>query len=103
MHCNSGKIFAIIFLDYHINSDKFLDGLDFDSDAHAANMPHLSLFYGDLTDEEKKRAVEIVKSVDEGLCAISFTITRVQLYKVNFEDRTQKSWEKVYECNLRPH
>ncbi|KAM5561049.1 cyclic phosphodiesterase [Rosa sericea] len=69
---------------------------------NSANMPHLSLFYGDLTDEEKKRAVEIVKSVDEGLCTISFTIYRMQLYRVNFEDKTQKSWEMVSECNLRP-
>ncbi|XP_050384350.1 cyclic phosphodiesterase-like [Argentina anserina] len=67
----------------------------------SANMPHLSLIFGDYTDEEKKRAEEIVKSVDEELCTMIFTVTRMQLYKINFEDKTQKSWELFYESTLR--
>ncbi|XP_043702788.1 cyclic phosphodiesterase-like [Telopea speciosissima] len=58
-------------------------------------MPHLSLLYGDLTDEEKKKAQEKAKLLDEKISSLSFQISRLALYKIDPE-----SWEKVAECSL---
>lgn len=63
-------------------------------------MPHLSILYADLTEEEKKRAQEKANSLDESINSLSFPITRLALYKTDTEDKTLKSWEKVAECNL---
>lgn len=63
-------------------------------------MPHLSLLYGELTDEEKKRAEEKVRVLDETITSLNFTIDRIALYKCNDEDRTQHSWEKILELPL---
>ncbi|XP_004304904.1 PREDICTED: cyclic phosphodiesterase-like [Fragaria vesca subsp. vesca] len=64
------------------------------------SMPHLSLLYGELTDEEKKRAEEKVRVLDETITSLNFTIDRIALYKCNDEDRTQHSWEKILELPL---
>ncbi|KAK2988694.1 hypothetical protein RJ640_012730 [Escallonia rubra] len=66
----------------------------------AAYMPHLSLLYADLTDEEKKIAQERANALDENIGSLSFQITRLALYKTDTEDKTLKSWEMVAECNL---
>ncbi|XXG77422.1 hypothetical protein AAC387_Pa08g1577 [Persea americana] len=63
-------------------------------------MPHLSLLYGDLTDEEKDRAVDTVKFHDQDICNLSFEVSRLALYKTDTEDKTLKSWEKVADWNL---
>lgn len=63
-------------------------------------MPHLSLLYADLTEEEKKRAQEKANAFDESIGSLTFQITRLALYKTDTEDKTLKSWEKVAECNL---
>lgn len=65
-------------------------------------MPHLSLLYGDLSEEDKKKAQEKAKVLDEGLSNLSFTISRLALYKTETEDKTLKSWEKISECVLIP-
>ncbi|XP_004304868.1 PREDICTED: cyclic phosphodiesterase-like [Fragaria vesca subsp. vesca] len=64
-------------------------------------MPHLSLLYGTLTDEEKKRAKEKVLAMDPTITELEFIMSRVALYQVNFADRTQKSWVKLREGNLK--
>jgi len=64
----------------------------------AAYMPHLSLLYGDLTDEEKKKAKEKAIILDDS--SLSFQVTRLALYKTDPEDKTLKSWEKIAECSL---
>ncbi|KAL5772105.1 hypothetical protein ACOSQ2_012029 [Xanthoceras sorbifolium] len=66
-------------------------------------MPHLSLLYGDLTDDEKKKAQEKVNILDESIGKLSFPITRLALWKTDTEDKTLKSWEKLAECNLSPN
>ncbi|KAK3431108.1 hypothetical protein EUGRSUZ_E02848 [Eucalyptus grandis] len=63
-------------------------------------MPHLSLLYGDLTDEEKKKAQEKANELDGSLNGLSFLISRLALYKTDTEDKTCQSWEKIAECNL---
>ena len=63
-------------------------------------MPHLSLLYADLTDEEKKKAQERAYILDETIDNLSFRISRLALYKTDTEDKTLKSWEKVAECDL---
>jgi hypothetical protein len=63
-------------------------------------MPHLSLLYGDLTEEEKKKAEEKANILDETIRSLSFQVTRLALYKTDTEDKTLKSWEKIVECNL---
>ncbi|BAT73578.1 hypothetical protein LR48_Vigan01g039500 [Vigna angularis] len=66
-------------------------------------MPHLSLLYGDLSDEEKQKAQERVNAIDNALAGLTFEITRVALYKTDTEDKTLKSWEKIAECTLTPN
>lgn len=63
-------------------------------------MPHLSLLYGDLSDEDKKKAQERANSLDETAGKLTFPITRLVLYKTDPEDKTCESWEKIDECNL---
>ena len=65
-------------------------------------MPHLSLLYGDLSEEDKKKAREKAEVLDESISNLNFTITRLALYKTDTEDRTLTSWEKVSECDLIP-
>ncbi|KAM0071513.1 putative cyclic phosphodiesterase, 2',3'-cyclic-nucleotide 3'-phosphodiesterase [Helianthus debilis subsp. tardiflorus] len=64
-------------------------------------MPHLSILYADLTEEEKKRAQEKANALDESIETLSFPITRLALYKTDTEDKTLKSWEKVAEVTLQ--
>ncbi|KAJ4703730.1 cyclic phosphodiesterase-like [Melia azedarach] len=66
-------------------------------------MPHLSLLYGDLTDDEKKKAQEKAYELDESIGSLSFPITCLALWKTDTADNTLKSWEKVMECNLNPN
>lgn len=66
----------------------------------AAYMPHLSLLYGELSEEEKKAAQEKAESLDETVSSLSFPISRLALYKTDTEDKTCLSWEKVAECTL---
>ncbi|XP_052183962.1 cyclic phosphodiesterase [Diospyros lotus] len=63
-------------------------------------MPHLSLLYGDLSDEEKQRAQEKANILDEGIGSLSFQITRLALYETDTEDNTLESWKKVADCKL---
>ncbi|KAL0398410.1 UNVERIFIED_CONTAM: Cyclic phosphodiesterase [Sesamum radiatum] len=65
-------------------------------------MPHLSLLYGDLTDEEKKTAREKAYVLDESIGSLNFQISRLALYKTDTEDKSCKSWEKVAESQLKP-
>lgn len=68
-----------------------------------AYMPHLSLLYGDLTDEEKKKAQEKAYILDESIGNLSFRISRLALYKTDTEDKSLKSWEKIEEYSLSPN
>ncbi|KAH0994379.1 hypothetical protein GBA52_018243 [Prunus armeniaca] len=65
-----------------------------------ASMPHFSLLYGELTDEEKEKAKERAMALDDGLVGLTFTVTQFALYKCN-KDRTQRSWEKIAEHSLK--
>ncbi|KAI3800790.1 hypothetical protein L1987_28886 [Smallanthus sonchifolius] len=64
-------------------------------------MPHLSILYADLTEEEKKRAQAKANALDESIESLNFPITRLALYKTDTEDKTLKSWEKVTEISLQ--
>lgn len=63
-------------------------------------MPHLSLLYGDLSEEEKQKAQEKAYVLDEGIGSLEFEISQLALYKTDTRDRSLKSWEKVVDCNL---
>ncbi|XP_015068002.1 cyclic phosphodiesterase-like [Solanum pennellii] len=63
-------------------------------------MPHMSILYADLTDEEKKKAQEKAYILDESIGNLSFQISRLALYKTDTEDKSLKSWEKIEEYNL---
>lgn len=65
-------------------------------------MPHLSLLYGDLSDEEKKTAQEKAYALDDSIDNLTVQISRIALYKTDTEDKSCKSWEKVAECQLEP-
>ena len=66
-------------------------------------MPHLSILYADLSDEDKKKAQEKASILDESITSLSFPVTRLALYKTDTEDKTLKSWEKIAECTLQPN
>ncbi|KAG1346559.1 Cyclic phosphodiesterase [Cocos nucifera] len=66
----------------------------------AAYMPHLSLSYGDLTDEEKEKARQRVEELDKEICGLSFQVSSLALHKTDTEDKSLKSWEKVEVCYL---
>ncbi|CAI0475620.1 unnamed protein product [Linum tenue] len=72
-------------------------------DIAAAYMPHLSLLYGDLTDEEKKKAQEKALQLDDSINSLSFEISSLELWKTDTEDNSLKSWEKISEFNLSPN
>ncbi|KAG8385381.1 hypothetical protein BUALT_Bualt03G0037100 [Buddleja alternifolia] len=64
-------------------------------------MPHLSLLYADLSDEEKKTAQEKAYVLDDSIGSLNFQISHLALYKTDTEDKSCKSWEKVAECELK--
>ncbi|KAJ4823901.1 hypothetical protein Tsubulata_026747 [Turnera subulata] len=66
-------------------------------------MPHLSLLYADLTDDQKQKALEKANALDESINGLSFPISRLALWKTDTEDKTLTSWEKVAECSLSPN
>ncbi|KAK9920080.1 hypothetical protein M0R45_028643 [Rubus argutus] len=62
--------------------------------------PHLSLLYGYLTEEERKKAQERVSILDEAINSLSFPVTRLALYKIGYKDTSLRSWEKIAEYPL---
>ncbi|VFQ58822.1 unnamed protein product [Cuscuta campestris] len=66
----------------------------------SAYMPHLSLLYADITDEEKKRVEERAYALDETISNLDFPIARLALYKSDTQDKSLKSWAKVDEFDL---
>ena len=66
-------------------------------------MPHLSLLYADLTEDEKKKTKERASILDESINSLSFQVNRLALYKTDTEDTTLESWEKISECFLSPN
>ncbi|XP_021764214.1 cyclic phosphodiesterase-like [Chenopodium quinoa] len=65
-------------------------------------LPHMSLLYGDLTDEEKNEAIDEAKTLDDTIDSMSFAIDRLELY-ITPDDKTLKSWIKVEEYVLCAH
>ncbi|KAJ3671009.1 hypothetical protein LUZ60_008435 [Juncus effusus] len=63
-------------------------------------MPHLSLLYGDLSDEEKEKAVKRVEELEKEICGLTLEISELALCKTDTEDKSLKSWEKVEVCKL---
>ncbi|CAD5182277.1 unnamed protein product [Musa acuminata subsp. malaccensis] len=63
-------------------------------------MPHLSLLYGDLTEEEKERARQRVEALDKEILSLSFEVSALALYKTDTEDKSLESWEQVELCHL---
>ncbi|KAL5202961.1 hypothetical protein ABZP36_013913 [Zizania latifolia] len=53
-------------------------------------MPHVSLLYGDLTDEEKEVARKRVEEMDKEICAMQFEISKLALCRTDIP-RT-KAW-----------
>jgi lipopolysaccharide biosynthesis glycosyltransferase len=63
-------------------------------------MPHLSLLYQDLTDEEKEKAVKKAEELGKEIIGLEFEISELALYKTDTEDKSLKSWEKIEVCRL---
>lgn len=59
-------------------------------------MPHLSLLYGDLTEEEKEKAR--AEELAEGIVGTTFDISKIALFKTDPQDTSL--WEKVAVCEL---
>ncbi|XP_058196416.1 cyclic phosphodiesterase-like [Rhododendron vialii] len=58
-------------------------------------MPHLSILYGDLSDDEKKKTQEKANILDENIGNLSFQISSLALYETDTED-----WKKIAEFYL---
>ncbi|XP_062179237.1 cyclic phosphodiesterase-like [Phragmites australis] len=58
-------------------------------------MPHVSLLYGDLTDEEKEEARKKVEELDKDICGLQFEVSELALYRTDTEDKSLESWELV--------
>ncbi|XP_050384397.1 uncharacterized protein LOC126801003 [Argentina anserina] len=67
---------------------------------HIEHRPRLSLLCGNLTGEQRKIAQEKVSIMDESITSLSFPITRLGLYEINYRDTTLKSWKKISEYPL---
>lgn len=65
-------------------------------------MPHLSLLYGDLSDEDKLKAKAMAKTLCHLIQNTEFQVSSLCLYKTDTHDKSLRSWEKVAECNLKP-
>ncbi|CAL4902239.1 unnamed protein product [Urochloa decumbens] len=63
-------------------------------------MPHVSLLYGDLTDEEKEEARKKVEELDRDICRLEFEISELALYRTDTADKSLESWELVEVCHL---
>ncbi|KAL9232210.1 hypothetical protein vseg_007346 [Gypsophila vaccaria] len=65
----------------------------------APYMPHMSLLYANLTNEENQKALEKVNALDEEIGNLSFSIDRLELW-ITDSNQTLSSWEKVSEFHL---
>ncbi|VAH09335.1 unnamed protein product [Triticum turgidum subsp. durum] len=63
-------------------------------------MPHVSLLYGDLTDEEKEAARKKVEEMGSEISGLQFEISELALYQTDTEDKSLESWELVEVCHL---
>ncbi|KAB5520896.1 hypothetical protein DKX38_025215 [Salix brachista] len=67
-------------------------------------MPHLSLLYGTLTNEEKKKAKEKTHVLDESIDGLNFQIGRLALWITDRKDNgTLETWKLISECSLSPN
>ena len=46
-------------------------------------MPHVSLLYGDLTDEEEEEARKKVEELDKDICGLESEISELALYRTD--------------------
>ncbi|WOL11146.1 cyclic phosphodiesterase-like [Canna indica] len=63
-------------------------------------MPHLSLLYADISDEDKERARQRVEELDKEILGLSFQVSTLALYKTDTEDKSLESWEQVETYHL---
>ena len=63
-------------------------------------MPHVSLLYGDLTDEEEEEARKKVEELDKDIYGLEFEISELALYRTDTTDKSLESWELVEVCHL---
>jgi len=65
-------------------------------------MPHMSLVYGDLSDDEKEKAkVQAQAKFHNLISNKEFQVSSLCLYSTDTEDKSLTSWQKVAECNLK--
>eukprot|EP00250_Pteridium_aquilinum_P014949 c22299_g1_i1 orf=476-1099(-) len=88
-----------------VEANKLVEGI-FET-SHTTNMekpcymPHLSLLYGDRTDEEKEKAKLLVEeNYGPDLCDTEFRVSSLCLYSTDINDKLLTSWKKVAEYPL---
>lgn len=65
-------------------------------------MPHLSLVYGNLTEAEKLKAVQIVKQDYPDLLRDAFfPVEQLSLYRTDPNDLLMTTWEKLGDFELK--
>ncbi|KAI9127330.1 hypothetical protein K1719_001889 [Acacia pycnantha] len=81
-------------------SDHFFSHFGFDRSS--PYVPHMSLLYGDLSEEERKKAQERANALDD-VSGLKFQIYRLALYKTDTKDKTFESWKEIADCVLFPN
>ncbi|KAI9091185.1 hypothetical protein K1719_028249 [Acacia pycnantha] len=80
-------------------SDHFFS--HFGSNRSSPYIPHMSLLYGDLSEEERKKAQERANALDD-VSGLKFQIYRLALYKTDTKDKTFECWKEIADCVLIP-
>ncbi|KAF5207077.1 cyclic phosphodiesterase-like, partial [Thalictrum thalictroides] len=63
-------------------------------------MLHVSLLFGDFTDEVKQRIIEKAEAFYPNLTSLSFQTSQLALWRTNTDDQTLETWVKVAEYDL---
>ncbi|CAN6559245.1 unnamed protein product [Malus baccata var. baccata] len=60
---------------------------------------HFGFYNRKLTEEERKKAGEIVNILDESITSLTFPVTHFALYEIDYDDKSLKSWTKIAEID----
>ncbi|TQD97041.1 hypothetical protein C1H46_017353 [Malus baccata] len=98
---------SVAFFALSVNSCRYPESYEMwvmDDDFKGAWTKHLTFEGTDdqirkLTEEERKKAGEIVNILDESITSLTFPVTHFALYEIDYDDKSLKSWTKIAEID----